>query len=200
MAFSRCGQRLQETPTNAFSADVGLAMGLGKLVARELVGVYEFVTAPFAVPENYEPVLQPEFPWQYFESEPGRVYGFSDSYLSEEAYQLNRISGAVIERRAGALVVRFPDDMLFPVGSAQLSKPAQVRLQEVARVLRNTPKAQVLVRLHRFDGRAGIQKGFSRSARRRYGNIGQTGVARSGSSSPASRRRPGASNTPGVAG
>ena len=141
------GNIVQETRTNgAFSgATVGLAMGLGKLVARELVGVYEFVTAPFAVPENYEPVLQPEFPWQYFESTPGRAYGFSDSYLSEEAYQLNRISGAVVERRAGALVVRFPDDMLFPVGSAQLSKPAQARLQEVGRVLRNTPKAQVLV-------------------------------------------------------
>jgi putative exosortase-associated protein (TIGR04073 family) len=141
------GNVVQETRTNGFfsGATVGLAMGLGKLVARELVGVYEFVTAPFAVPENYEPVLQPEFPWQYFESTPGRAYGFSDSYLSEEAYQLNRISGAVVERRAGALVVRFPDDMLFPVGSAQLSKPAQVRLQEVGRVLRNTPKAQVLV-------------------------------------------------------
>jgi putative exosortase-associated protein (TIGR04073 family) len=141
------GNIVQETRTNGIfsGVTVGFAMGLGKLVARELVGVYEFVTAPFAVPENYEPVLQPEFPWQYFESEPGRAYGFSDSYLSEEAYQLNRISGAMIERRAGALVVRFPDDMLFPVGSAQLSKPAQVRLQEVARVLRNTPKAQVLV-------------------------------------------------------
>jgi putative exosortase-associated protein (TIGR04073 family) len=141
------GNVVQETRTNGvFSGlTIGLAMGVGKLVARELVGVYEFVTAPFAVPENYEPVLQPEFPWEYFESAPGRAYGFSDSYLSEEAYQLNRISGAVIERRAGALVVRFPDDMLFPVGSAQLSKPAQARLQEVARVLRNTPKAQVVV-------------------------------------------------------
>lgn len=141
------GNVVQETRTNGIfsGVTVGFAVGLGKLVARELVGVYEFVTAPFAVPENYEPVLQPEFTWQYFESEPGRAYGFSDSYLSEEAYQLDRISGAVIERRSGALVVRFPDDMLFPVGSAQLSKAATVRLQEVARVLRNTPKAQVLV-------------------------------------------------------
>jgi putative exosortase-associated protein (TIGR04073 family) len=141
------GNVVQETRTNGIFSGitVGFAMGLGKLVARELVGVYEFVTAPFAVPENYEPVLQPEFTWQYFESEPGRAYGFSDGYLSEEAYQLDRISGAVIERRSGALVVRFPDDLLFPVGSAQLSKPATVRLQEVARVLRNTPKAQILI-------------------------------------------------------
>jgi outer membrane protein OmpA-like peptidoglycan-associated protein len=35
--------------------------------------------------------------------------------------------------------------MLFPVGSAELSKGAAVRLQEVARILRNTPKAQVVV-------------------------------------------------------
>lgn len=141
------GNVVQETRTNGvFSGmTVGLAMGVGKLVARELVGVYEFVTAPFAVPENYEPILQPEFSWQYFDSEPGRAYGFSDRYLSEEAYQLTRISGAVVERRAGALVVRFPDDMLFPVGSAELSKGAAVRLQEVARILRNTPKAQVVV-------------------------------------------------------
>jgi putative exosortase-associated protein (TIGR04073 family) len=141
------GNVVQETRTNGIFSGVtiGFAVGLGKLVARELVGVYELVTAPFPLPENFEPVLQPEFAWEYFESEPGRAYGFSDGYLSEEAYQLDRISGAVIERRSGALVVRFPDDMLFPVGSAQLSKSATVRLQEVARVLRNTPKAQVLV-------------------------------------------------------
>ena len=141
------GNIVQESRTNGvFSGiTVGLAMGVGKLVARELVGVYEFVTAPFPVPANFEPVLQPEFSWDYFESQPGRAYGFSDTYLSEEAYQLDRISGAVIERRAGALVVRFPDEMLFAVGSAELSKPATVRLQEVARVLRDTPKAQVVV-------------------------------------------------------
>jgi len=141
------GNVVQESRTNGIfsGVTVGFAMGVGKLVARELVGVYEFVTAPFAVPANFEPVLQPEFTWQYFESEPGRAYGFSDSYLSEEAYQLDRISGAVIERRAGALVVRFPDDMLFGVGSSQLSTPAKGRLQEVARVLRNIPKAQVVV-------------------------------------------------------
>lgn len=141
------GNIVQESRTNGIASGmtVGLAMGVGKFVARELVGVYEFVTAPFPIPANFEPVLQPEFAWDYFESEPGRAYGFSDSYLSEEAYQLDRISGAVVERRAGALVVRFPDDMLFGVGSSELSKPATVRLQEVAKILRNTPKAQVMV-------------------------------------------------------
>lgn len=41
--------------------------GLGRLVVRELVGVYEFVSAPFPAPPGYEPILQPEFPWDYFE-------------------------------------------------------------------------------------------------------------------------------------
>jgi putative exosortase-associated protein (TIGR04073 family) len=141
------GNVVQETRTNGVVSGmtIGLAMGVGKLVARELVGVYEFVTAPFALPANYEPVLQPEFTWDYFESEPGRAYGFSDAYLSEEAYELDRISGAQIERRAGALVVRFPDDMLFDVDSSSLSKPATLRLQEVAKVLHKSPEAQIVV-------------------------------------------------------
>jgi putative exosortase-associated protein (TIGR04073 family) len=46
---------------------VGFAIGLGMIVPRVLVGVYEFVTAPFPVPANYEPILEPEFPWSYFE-------------------------------------------------------------------------------------------------------------------------------------
>jgi putative exosortase-associated protein (TIGR04073 family) len=47
---------------------VGAAKGLGMIVARELVGVYELVTSPIPVPENYEPVMQPEYPWGYFEA------------------------------------------------------------------------------------------------------------------------------------
>jgi len=141
------GNVVQETRTNGVVSGVtiGLSVGLGKLVARELIGVYEFVTAPFAVPAGFEPILQPEFAWGYFESSPGRAYGFDDSYLSEEAYQLDRISGAVVERRAGALVVRFPEDMLFAVDSAKLSSSAAARLQEVARVIRANPGAQVVV-------------------------------------------------------
>ena len=141
------GNIVQETRTNGVVSGVtiGLSVGLGKLVARELIGVYEFVTAPFAVPAGFEPILQPEFAWGYFESSPGRAYGFDDSYLSEEAYQLDRISGAVVERRAGALVVRFPEDLLFAVDSAKLSGSAAARLQEVARVIRANPGAQVVV-------------------------------------------------------
>ncbi len=45
---------------------IGLAVGLGMTVTRELVGVYEFVSAPFAVPAGFQPILRPEYPWDYF--------------------------------------------------------------------------------------------------------------------------------------
>ena len=43
------------------------AKGLGAMVVRELVGVYEFLSAPIEVPEGFRPILKPEFPWDYFE-------------------------------------------------------------------------------------------------------------------------------------
>jgi putative exosortase-associated protein (TIGR04073 family) len=46
---------------------LGFVQGLGMIVVRELVGVYEFVTAPFPLPAGFAPVIQPEFPWSYFE-------------------------------------------------------------------------------------------------------------------------------------
>lgn len=46
---------------------LGFAMGLGMIVPRVLVGVYEFVSAPFPAPAGYKPILRPEFPWDYFE-------------------------------------------------------------------------------------------------------------------------------------
>lgn len=45
---------------------VGFAIGLGMLVTRELVGVYEFVSAPFPFPAGFRPILRPEYPWDYF--------------------------------------------------------------------------------------------------------------------------------------
>jgi len=50
---------------------VGFAIGCGMIVPRVLVGVYEFITAPFPAPAGYKPILHPEFPWSYFE-EPGQ--------------------------------------------------------------------------------------------------------------------------------
>ncbi len=37
------------------------------VVVRTLVGVFEFVSSPFPVPEGFEPIIEPEFPWDYFE-------------------------------------------------------------------------------------------------------------------------------------
>lgn len=45
---------------------VGLALGVGMIVTRELVGVYEFLSAPFPVPAGFRPLLSPEYPWDYF--------------------------------------------------------------------------------------------------------------------------------------
>lgn len=62
------GNIAQETRRQgAIGVPVGLAYGLGMIVTRELVGVYEFLTAPFPVPEGFRPILKPEFPWDYFQ-------------------------------------------------------------------------------------------------------------------------------------
>jgi putative exosortase-associated protein (TIGR04073 family) len=50
---------------------LGFALGCGMIVPRVLVGVWEFVSAPFPFPEHYEPILKPEFPWGYFEGSSG---------------------------------------------------------------------------------------------------------------------------------
>ena len=51
----------------AYGFTLGFAEGLGKLLVREVVGVYEFVTAPIETPAGFEPILEPEFPWGYFD-------------------------------------------------------------------------------------------------------------------------------------
>jgi putative exosortase-associated protein (TIGR04073 family) len=62
------GNIVKETRAKgAVGFPVGLAMGLGMTVTRELVGVYEFITAPFPVPSGFRPILTPEYPWDYFE-------------------------------------------------------------------------------------------------------------------------------------
>ena len=51
----------------AVGMTLGFVKGLGGVVVRELVGVYEFVTAPIEVPSGYRPIIRPEFPWGYFD-------------------------------------------------------------------------------------------------------------------------------------
>ncbi len=63
------GNIYQETHRKgaAWGWTLGLAHGLGKMVTRTLVGVYELVTCPLEVPADFAPILEPEFPWGYFE-------------------------------------------------------------------------------------------------------------------------------------
>jgi len=51
----------------AVGIPLGFVKGLGMIVVRTLVGVYEFVSAPIPAPADYRPLLRPEFPWGYFE-------------------------------------------------------------------------------------------------------------------------------------
>ena len=142
------GNIVQETRTNGgFSgATVGLGVGLGKFVARELIGVYELLSAPFPIPEGYQPVLTPEFPWQYFESEKGRPYGFNDGYLQDEERDFQQLKGAVVVRGRGALTVRFPSDLLFSLDSSTLGPAAKQRLNKVADTLNRHPDTQIQIR------------------------------------------------------
>jgi len=122
----------------AMGIPLGFAVGLGKFVVRELVGVYEFVSAPFAAPAGYEPILEPEFPWDYFESD--RSYG----YLSDELRNLEQIPGVVVYREGGALRVRVPD-LLFETGRSDLTPGSAALMRDVASALRNHPSTQVVV-------------------------------------------------------
>jgi putative exosortase-associated protein (TIGR04073 family) len=51
----------------AVGVPLGFVKGLGMIVVRELVGVYEFLTAPIPAPAGYRPLIRPEYPWGYFE-------------------------------------------------------------------------------------------------------------------------------------
>lgn len=46
---------------------IGFGMGLGWFVASEVIGVYEILSCPFEAPPGYKPIIEPEFPWQYFD-------------------------------------------------------------------------------------------------------------------------------------
>jgi len=49
------------------AATIGFAKGVGMIPVRELLGVFNFVTAPIEVPSGYRPIVYPEYPWQYFD-------------------------------------------------------------------------------------------------------------------------------------
>ena len=52
----------------AVGLPLGFAQGLGWFVATEVVGVWEFLTCPFEFPPRFRPIIEPEYPWEYFEA------------------------------------------------------------------------------------------------------------------------------------
>ena len=52
------------------AATIGFAKGLGMIPVRELLGVFNFVTAPIPWPNGYAPIMEPEYPWRYFQGAP----------------------------------------------------------------------------------------------------------------------------------
>ena len=63
-----------ELPKNIYDTSVqqnvlagltmGLAKGVGMTIVRTGAGAYETVTFPFPLPENYKPLIEPEFVFQ----------------------------------------------------------------------------------------------------------------------------------------
>ncbi len=142
------GNIVQETRTNGALSGwtVGLSVGLGKLVLRTLVGVYEIVTSPFEVPPGFASVMEPEFPWEYFNAKPGRPFGFeSGNYLAREERALRQIEGVRVTRGRGALVVSFPGELLFELGESDLSRDAKKRLDKLAKTLIAYPDTRISV-------------------------------------------------------
>lgn len=45
----------------------GVPKGIGRWLAREVVGVYEIVTCPIPFPKDYKPVMRPEWPNEDYE-------------------------------------------------------------------------------------------------------------------------------------
>jgi putative exosortase-associated protein (TIGR04073 family) len=69
------GNMVAETDARGAAEGIplGFAKGLGMIIPRELVGVYEFLSAPFEFPAGYRTILQPEFPWGYFQGQRGEM-------------------------------------------------------------------------------------------------------------------------------
>jgi putative exosortase-associated protein (TIGR04073 family) len=115
---------------------VGFTKGLVLMVRRLGVGTYELLTAPFEAPKGFEPIIEPEFAWGYFDQ----------NYLGDKEERLDRIAGAQVTKRRGALVVRFPDQLLFNFDSEELTDDAKGQLDKLAEVLKEADGSQIQVR------------------------------------------------------
>ena len=65
------GNMVAETRTRGAAEGIpfGFAKGLGMIIPRVFVGVWDFLSAPFPAPAGFKPILEPEFPWGYFEGQ-----------------------------------------------------------------------------------------------------------------------------------
>lgn len=53
-------------PSHGFT--VGVAMGLGMIVVRELIGPFDLLTSPAPWPDKrFGPLVEPAYPWDYFQ-------------------------------------------------------------------------------------------------------------------------------------
>ncbi len=132
----------EETRENgAFSgATVGFAVGLGRFVTRELVGLTQVLTAPLAdAPPGIEGAVASAYPWDSFVGAPEGVA------LEQQKEELGWIRGIQVEERDTVLQVRFPGDLLFDVGSPVLSESARPRLYGLAETLQHHPETEVLI-------------------------------------------------------
>jgi len=64
--IAREGREGKTEPTWLFGGLKGIELA----VRRVGVGIYEMLTFPFP---GYEPIVRPEFPWQYFDDEPKKT-------------------------------------------------------------------------------------------------------------------------------
>jgi putative exosortase-associated protein (TIGR04073 family) len=80
----------KQGPAVGFS--VGLAEGIGRFALRELVGGYEIATSWFEVPPGFRPVMQPEFPWGYFDGSTERSRSDYGSTRSRSGSRARRSS------------------------------------------------------------------------------------------------------------
>lgn len=62
------GQIVQTTRAHGpfVGATWGFVKGVTMWVVTEIVGVFEVVTSPFETPPGFKPILEPEYPWDYF--------------------------------------------------------------------------------------------------------------------------------------
>ena len=118
-------------------APIGLVQGVGRFFVREVTGVYEILTAAFEVPAGFEPIMQPEYVWSLFEG---------DRYLAQEKSAIEKIAGADVRRRRGALVVRFPKYLQFAFDSAEITPATTTRLEKLADTFKRYPDTQIAVR------------------------------------------------------